>query len=45
VEEALTEAGNDPGKKTVILATGSIFIAAAIRMIHRKNKRMNTNEK
>jgi dihydrofolate synthase / folylpolyglutamate synthase len=39
VEEALTKALQEPDQSTVILATGSIFIAAAVRMIYRKRKK------
>ena len=39
VEDALTEALMTPDKSTVILATGSIFIASAVRMLYRKDKK------
>jgi len=44
VEESLALACRNSGDTKVILATGSIFIAAAVKMIYR-NGRMNPHEK
>jgi dihydrofolate synthase/folylpolyglutamate synthase len=44
VETSLERACQETGEGSVILATGSIFIAAAVKMIYR-NGRMNSHEK
>jgi dihydrofolate synthase/folylpolyglutamate synthase len=46
VEASLVVACQETGDDSVILATGSIFIAAAVKMIYRnRNGRMNPHEK